>query len=771
MSFATHLRSRRASAGLTQEELAERAGLSPNAVSALERGTRTRPYPHTVRALALALGLEGADLDAFISSARARPVDQPLAPARARVPMGTELDVPLTGLIGREDELTALAVLLEDPHQRLITLTGPGGVGKTRLAVEAARRAAGAFGAGLRFVGLAPLRDATVVESVLAGSLRADADEDGAQGRWTAGAPPERTLLVVDNFEHVMEAAPSIAQLITAHAGLTVLVSSRARLRLRGELEFPVAPLTLPPSTQKATPEELLRSAAGRLFVERARRVQPDFALSPDTAADVAAICWRLGGLPLAVELAAAKMKVLGPGALLERLDEALSTGWARDLPPRQQTLRSTLDWSYRLLEEAERLVFRRLSVFAGGFGLQAAEALVGPTITAAPVLAVLETLIEQSLVTVVREAGAEAYYTMLEPIRQYGRELLRECGEEASASQEHAVYFLDLAERSAPQSRSGDQVLWPLRTEWETDNLRAAMDWALSTGAGETAARLGWALWMPWWSRRQFAEGRHRMEATLQLTLSEPARIRALVVHASMCDAQGDGTAAEQSWEAALSGARRSGDVAGEAYGLAGTGLVAMSRDLGRAGELLIEATVLADRAGEEWLSSLVMIWRGTLLLAGGDPAGATELIEAALRSTRARGDSNLTCVGLVDLAQAAIARHLDDDAEAALVECVELCAEMRTRVNMEIALDLLAVLAGRRRDWRRCAVLLGAAAHMRVAGGAPVHASYMHDAELLARTQQDAESALGSADFDAAHESGQGMDLRAAADYAASR
>jgi predicted ATPase len=266
-------------------------------------------------------------------------------------------------------------------------------------------------------------------------------------------------------------------------------------MRLSGEIEYLVEPLTLPASTRNPTPQEAETSAAVQLFLQRARSVDSHFAITTGTAADVTAICWRLGGLPLAVELAASKVKLLSPRVLLERLDDVLATGWSRDLPARQHSLGSTLDWSYQLLDDDTRLLLRRLSVFAGGFTLEAVEALTGP-LAPGTVLALLETLVEHSLVTVRHDHDGATQYGLLEPIRQFAGDLLRENGEEHAARDAHVAYFLAFAEQAAPQYHGHDQVLWLERTEWQTDNLRAAMAWALASGDGQSAARLGWALW-----------------------------------------------------------------------------------------------------------------------------------------------------------------------------------------------------------------------------------------------------------------------------------
>ena len=761
MSFGTLLKELRLTAGLTQEDLAERAGLTANGVSSLERGTRTHPYPHTVRALADGLALTDEQRVRLVASARNG------GATAASAATTTGLPSPPTPLVGREQDVEEVLRLLRRHHARLLTLTGPGGVGKTRLAVEAARQAGPSFPDGVTFVGLASLADPALVLPVIGSAVGA---RDGHATGPDLGAQlgGRRMLLVLDNFEHLMPAAASIAELTAACPHLTVLVSSRARLRLRGEAEYAVEPLGLPPATRDPGPEAVTDSPAGRLFLDRIRDRQPDFVVTPDTAADIVAICWRLGGLPLALELAAAKIKLLGPTLLLERLDAALSEGWSRDLPVRQQTLRATLDWSYRLLEARAQRLLQRLSVFAGGFSLEHAEALAAPPVEAEQVMVLLDNLVEHSLVRVVTDPDGRTHHALLEPIRQYAAELLRDSGEEDAARRAHADHFLALAEQAVPQYSGPDQVHWLERREWESDNLRAAMLWALSANEGETAARLGWAQWLLWWMRGQLKEGRHWMDQALALEMPAIPRTRALLAHACMTYAQGDFTAAERSWAEALETARRSGDTAGEAYSVAGMGLIAMPSDAALAGSLLRESITLSRTVGDEWMSSLATIWLGTLLLVGGDPPAAIPMFDQALDSARARGDRLVMCVALYNLAEAAVRGGNDAGAAAYLEENAALSTHTRDHANLAYTLDLLAEIASHEADWTRTAVLLGAARAMRKVSGAPVYNYYLADPSRSRRIEAAAESALGAAELRAARARGEALALDAAARYA---
>ena len=371
VQFGDLLRRHRATAGVTQEELARRTGLTPQAIGLLERGKRRRPHSYTVQKLAEALELEGRELAEFEGAARRAPSHR--TPA---APSGRTLPVPAKLLIGREQEVSTVVGLLLSDHVRLLTLTGTGGVGKTRLALEVAGRCSEAFRDGVAFVPLAPLRAPDLVPSVIASSL--GIEDVGDRSLWDAllqDLAGEQRLLVLDNFEHLPEAVPVVADLVRECPELTVLATSRAPLHLSVERQFPVPPLSVDAEASSG------RSAAVRLFEERARAVSPSFGLGPADDAEVAEICRRLDGLPLAIELAAARVKLFSPRALLGRLDPRLSllSGGARDVPERHQTLRDTVAWSYDLLGPAEQMLFGRLSVFAGGFTLDAVEAVCEP--------------------------------------------------------------------------------------------------------------------------------------------------------------------------------------------------------------------------------------------------------------------------------------------------------------------------------------------------------------------------------------------------------
>jgi len=766
-SFADRLRALRVRAGLTQEELAERAGLTPHAISALERGARTRPYPHTVRALAEALALseaEEAELRAAVPRRQAAATGGAVsdtAPSAAPGLRLAQLPVPATALLGRDAELAALTGQLSDGGVRLLTLTGVGGVGKSRLAIEVASRAAPNFPDGVAWVPLAAVADPSLVVPAI-GRAAGLSGVEGLDAGIVVGEAlrTARLLLVVDNLEHVLDAVAGLGELLESCPNLVVLATSRAALRLRGEYEHPVQPLAVP--RRSAGAHGVAQSPAGALFTERARAVAPAFAVDAANAADVALLCARLAGIPLALELAAAKVRVLTPAMLVTRLDAAMASGGARDLPSRQRTLAATLDWSYDLLTDAEQRLFRHLGVFTGGFSLEAVEAVAG-----GDVLDALENLVAQSLVQV--QPGGR--YGQLEPVLQYARAKLGEGEEAREARLRHASYFLAFAERNVPAYRRAEAVEALALTAREDGNLEAALDATLALGEGDLTGRMCWALWLDWWLRGHLRTGRRFAERALRTELSPSVRIGVLLTHSAMTYAQGDLAASRPGWTEARELACSLGDVGGEAHGAAGEGLMALATgDHDRAEEAFRGAIELAAAGldDDRWLWTLCHVWLGTITLLRGSPREALALVDTALTAARERGDRLATYIGLFTAAQAAIALGDADRARSQLEEGVRLSQETGDLANLAYVLDALAVVESSAGRARRVGLLLGAAQSLRETVGATVYGYYQPDVELVDAAARSGRAVLGDDGFDDAVDEGRRLEPEQAAELA---
>ena len=754
-TFAHLLRTLRERAGFTQEELADRAGLTPHAISALERGARTRPYPHTVRALAEGLALddeEQARLRAAIPRRQAAGAATDAAPPVLSGLRPNPLPMPPTALLGREEEVGVLTRQLTG-GVRLLTLTGVGGVGKSRLAIEVSGRAAARFADGAAWVPLAAVSDPSLVVPTIGRAVGLSGVEGLDTTEVVAGALRHvRLLLVVDNLEHLLDALADLGQLLENCPGVVVLATSRAALRLRGEHEHPVQPLAVPRPTAGA--RGVAESPAGALFVARAQAVAPSFGVDQCNAADVAQVCARLAGIPLALELAAAKVRVLTPAALVDRLDTVMTSGGQRDLPSRQRTLAATLDWSYELLGEEEQRLFRLLGVFTGGFTLEAAEAVAD-----GHVLDALENLVAQSLVGV----RADGRYTLLEPVLQYARGKLGEGAQAREARLRHARYFLELAERNVPAYRRAAAVAALALTAQEQGNVEAALEATLALGEGELTGRMCYALWLDWWLRGALLTGRRFAERALQTDLTPRTRVGALLTRSAMTFAQGDLEASRPGWTEAREIAEAVDDLAGRAHGHAGEGLMAIATGDLDAAERGFRASIELSARGlddDRWLWTLCHVWLGTVTLLRGSPEDALALVDIALAAARERGDRLATYIGLFTAAQAAIALGDADRARSQLEEGVRLSQETGDLANLAYVLDALAVVESSSGRPRRVAVLLGAAQALRETVGATVYGYYQPDIALRDAAAAAAQAALGQDGFDDAVDEGRALE-----------
>jgi len=591
----------------------------------------------------------------------------PLQPA-AQLDTRALLTVPphLTPLIGRTRRMARAVALLRRSDVRLLTLTGAPGVGKTRLGVAVATAVREAYSGGVYVVPLAPLRAPELVIPTVARTLGLR-EEPGRPVIETliVYLRDRRMLLLLDNVEHMVAAAPQVADLLAACPAVDVLATGRAALRVDGEQELFVPPLASPPLTQSSV-EDVARSPAVELFVQRARALAPDFALTPVNAPTVAAICRRLDGLPLAIELAAARIKLLSLRALLDRLDARLHalSGGPSHLPERQRTLRGALDWSYNLLTPGEQDLFGRLAVFAGGCTLEAAEA-VCATPGPSPILVLdgLASLINNSLarVKVDNEGDGESRVGMLETMREYGLERLEAAGEAAAVRGRHAAYYLALAEAADLELMGAEQERWLGRLEAEHDNMRAALDWARERDddGDEMALQLAGALWRFWWMRGHLAEGRRWLEGLLGRDGGSAAvRARALNGAGNLAWGQGDYARATAWYEESIVFWRQVGDAVGIARALGNIGMVLHERDDVGGAQARYEESLALHRQQRDldlWSIAATLNNLGRAVHEQGDRARARALFAESLALKREIGDSAGTAATLGNLADVA--------------------------------------------------------------------------------------------------------------------
>jgi len=540
LPFGRWLRARRKSLDLTQRQLAERADFSAETLRKIEAG-RLRPSQALAERLATALAIPPSEHVSFVRFARVQPQEAPAAvPARPSFPTS-----PMA-LIGRAADTAAVHALLLRDNVRLLTLSGAPGAGKTRLALQAAADLRESFADGTAFVALAPIRDPQFVFLGIAQALKVrESRSQPILDTLLAALRDKRLLLVLDNFEHVAATAPMIAVLLEQTRYLKLLITSRVALHLAAEREYVVQPLALPPSGQALTPELLIQSPAVELFVQRAWAARRDFTLTAANASAIAAICLQLDGLPLAIELAAARIKILSPQALLQRLDQRLDllTSGAADVDARHQTLRSAIAWSYDLLSADEQALFRRLGMFVGGCRLDAIEvvcsdmgiaagSLQRPAVRSYPILDGLSALLDQALIQQTMDPDDEPRFTMLETIRTFALEQLEEAGEAEAVRRRHAEYFLQLAKMAAPQLEGPNQLTWLDRLTAEHDNLRTVLAWSLKTKANSNLGGQLAAAVTPFWKVRGYwSEGRSWLTRVLSQREKISPHLQAIVL------------------------------------------------------------------------------------------------------------------------------------------------------------------------------------------------------------------------------------------------
>lgn len=839
VSFGEWLKQHRRESGITREDLAAQTACSSITLQKIEAGER-RPSRQIALRLATLFHVPADEQEAFVAFARTLSPRAPVAtsplvsmspsPATPGVPhpeaesneqkqtrthspwravhlSKSNLPLVLTTLIGREQEQDKLCSRLRQSNVRLLTLTGSPGTGKTRLSIAVAAALLGDFEDGVYLAELAPLSDPAMVIPAIARTL--GLRETGTQlieETLLAHIKDKRMLLVLDNFEHLLDAGPEVVKLIQASPWIKVLVTSREALHVRGEQRYPLPPLSLPVLADRPSLEELARNPAVQLFTERAQSADMDFALTEENALEVAEVCVNLGGLPLAIELAAGRVSLFPPRTLLSRLGQQLKvlTGGSRDLPPRQRTLRGAIAWSYDLLDAGHKELFRRMAVFWGGQTLHSVEAVCNAAGLAAAGQQLrvdvgdgVETLLSSNLLQQRESSAGEPRFWMLETIHEYATETLEESGEAPMLQREHALYFMRLAEEAEPHLTGTNQQAWLQRLEDEYDNLRTALAWAgdrarsgshgghLASGAesspggnqeeGEIGLRTAGALWRFWLVRSLLTEGREQLGRALSLPegvlqeCSPGSRAKALNGAGYLAGRQGDYSSARSLSEASLILGWEAGDTQSISLSVNNLGAVAYEEgDYTKACAMFEESLALRRTIGDKWGIAMSLNNLGIVAYEQGDFPRAGALHAESLALLREIGDRWGIAMSLNSLGNVACEQGDYTGARALHEECLALGREIGDKKSVAACLAGLggaAIALGQEGLVEKAATLLGAAQGLLQSMGAVLDRD---DRLPYERAVASARYVLGEAAFEKAGQEGRGMSLEEAVNYA---
>jgi predicted ATPase/transcriptional regulator with XRE-family HTH domain len=704
--FGDWIKQRRRALDLTQHQLAEQVACSVITIQKLEAGVR-RPSQQMLRRLADCLQLAGDDRAAFLQQGRAqrRAPDRGPAPPLAPEAYGAALPSPLTPLIGRDHELASLSARIQRADTRLLTCLGPAGVGKTRLSLEVAARLQDVFCDGTIVVPLAPLRDAQLLPMAIAQALHIQITSAVPLDDLIAHLRTRQLLLVLDNFEHIVSAAPTMTQLLQACPALKMIVTSRARLRVRGERVFSLAPLELPDLGQ--LPDRALQDVPSvALFCEIAQALDPELVLSPETLGAIAQICTRLDGLPLAIEIIATHSRALPPGLLLEQIEQQLllSADGPQDLPARHRTLRAAFDWSYALLDAGQQRSFRSLAIFAAGWSPRAAAAAYGDVqpVPLPEMLERLEALVDHSLIYRIGSASQPAF-ALLEPIREYALEQLAAHEQVDQTRQRHARYYLGLLETAAPEMRGGQIHSWAEELEREHDNIRIALAWLIASEQYEQAGQLCVGMRRFWWSQGHLSEGLSwigRLDGAID-TLPLPMQAQLWYTRGMLAAGQSDLINAEQWYRAAMARARDADDLWVIGACANGLGVVlAEQQRYAEAQSFLEEGLQVDQQLGKRNDMAVSLASLAGLHYHQAHYEQAVQLFEASLAIHRELGDIHSVALMLNNIGEIAWRTSQAQSAQRALDEALLLARQLDAHRLLPYVLNNLGTLATRRGD-----------------------------------------------------------------------